>query len=177
MTNITDTQAKLLTNAAEHTCGSLLPLPQSIAPSGGINRSIAALVRAGLLEERQANEAAEEGHDLELSPALFITAAGRIAAGAVGQGAQEQDAVPASAAPARLATQADAAASSQAGQRKSAGVIALLRRQFGATMPELLEATGWLPHSARAALSMLRKKGHSIERTKQGATSCYRILG
>jgi hypothetical protein len=52
-------------------------------------------------------------------------------------------------------------------------VLALLRREEGATLAELTEATGWLPHSARAALTGLRKKGHAIERTKRGDLTCY----
>lgn len=54
-------------------------------------------------------------------------------------------------------------------------VIALLRHEGGATLEELTSATGWLPHSARAVLTGLRKKGHVIERSKRGEVSFYRI--
>ena len=51
-------------------------------------------------------------------------------------------------------------------------VADLLRRKGGATLVELIAATGWLPHSTRAALTGLRKKGHGIERgTLDGATT------
>lgn len=43
---------------------------------------------------------------------------------------------------------------------KISQVIALLQRPEGATLAELVAATGWLPHTARAALTGLRKKGH-----------------
>ena len=58
---------------------------------------------------------------------------------------------------------------------KAATVIALLQREQGATLPELIEATGWLPHTTRAALTGLKKKGHVIVRDKRGEVTCYRI--
>ncbi len=53
-------------------------------------------------------------------------------------------------------------------------VIALLKRKQGATLDEMMKATGWLPHTTRAAMTGL-KKGHTIERDKRGGVSCYRI--
>jgi DNA-binding IclR family transcriptional regulator len=58
---------------------------------------------------------------------------------------------------------------------KSAAVIELLRRPEGATLEQITAATGWKPHTARAALTGLKKKGHSVERTKEDGVSCYRI--
>jgi len=40
---------------------------------------------------------------------------------------------------------------------------------------ELVTATGWLPHTTRAALTGLRKKGHVVEKTKRDDATCYRI--
>nr|WP_244540308.1 DUF3489 domain-containing protein [Kaistia soli] len=52
-----------------------------------------------------------------------------------------------------------------------------MSRQDGATIEVLIAATGWLPHTVRAVLSGLRKKGHRIDRQKDGdAGSVYRIL-
>lgn len=59
---------------------------------------------------------------------------------------------------------------------KIAKVIALLQRDEGATLDEMIKATGWLPHTARAAMTGLRKKGHTIERSKRCETTCYRIM-
>jgi hypothetical protein len=39
-------------------------------------------------------------------------------------------------------------------------------RQEGATLEDLIGATGWLPHSTRAALTVLRKRGHSLTRDR-----------
>ncbi len=60
-------------------------------------------------------------------------------------------------------------------ETKIGKVIALLGRKEGATLGEMVEATGWLPHTTRAALTGLKKKGHTIERDKRGDASCYRI--
>ncbi len=54
-------------------------------------------------------------------------------------------------------------------------VISMLKRKQGATLEEMMKATGWLPHTTRAAMTGLKKKGHTIERDKRGEDSCYRI--
>ena len=60
---------------------------------------------------------------------------------------------------------------------KSATVLKLLSRVRGATAAELGEPTGWQPHSVRAYLTGLRKKGLTIvrEKRKTGETA-YRIV-
>jgi DNA-binding MarR family transcriptional regulator len=58
---------------------------------------------------------------------------------------------------------------------KSAAVVAHLQREQGATLAELVAATGWQPHTARAMLTGLRKKGHAIERRKRDDVSCYHL--
>lgn len=60
-------------------------------------------------------------------------------------------------------------------ETKIGNVIALLERRNGATLDEMGEATGWLPHTTRAALTGLKKKGHAIQRAKRGDATCYRI--
>jgi DNA-binding MarR family transcriptional regulator len=67
----------------------------------------------------------------------------------------------------------DAAATRPA--TKQALVIGMLQRQQGASITELAEATGWLPHTTRAALTGLRKKGHVIAAEKQEGVSRYRL--
>ncbi len=49
-------------------------------------------------------------------------------------------------------------------------------RPDGATLPDLIAATDWLPHTTRAALTGLRKKGHNIARDKRDGVTCYRIV-
>jgi hypothetical protein len=49
---------------------------------------------------------------------------------------------------------------------KIAEVIALLGRKQGVGIEELSSTTGWLPHTTRAALTGLRKRGFAIERSR-----------
>jgi hypothetical protein len=58
---------------------------------------------------------------------------------------------------------------------KIASVIALLERPSGATLAEMVEATHWLPHTTRAALTGLKKKGHLITKGKRDDVTCYHI--
>jgi DNA-binding MarR family transcriptional regulator len=58
---------------------------------------------------------------------------------------------------------------------KQALVISMLSGKSGATLDDLIEATGWLPHTTRAALTGLRQKGFSIERTREKDASVYRL--
>jgi hypothetical protein len=41
-------------------------------------------------------------------------------------------------------------------------VVELLKRNRGATLGELIDATGWLAHTTRAALTGLRKRGYEV---------------
>jgi hypothetical protein len=60
---------------------------------------------------------------------------------------------------------------------KLAEVMALLGRKQGVAIEELTSATGWLPHTTRAALTGLRKRGFAIERSRtEKGGSAYRIV-
>lgn len=55
-------------------------------------------------------------------------------------------------------------------------VLAMLRRPEGATLEQLVAATGWLPHTTRAAMTGLRTKGHVIISDKPvGGVRTYRV--
>ena len=57
-------------------------------------------------------------------------------------------------------------------------MIEHLQRADGATIVDLTEATGWLPHTTRAALTGLRKRGYTVIRERIGAgDSVYRVSG
>lgn len=45
-------------------------------------------------------------------------------------------------------------------------ILKHLRHKNGASLTALEKATGWQPHSVRAALTRLRKKGNIIDRDK-----------
>ena len=59
---------------------------------------------------------------------------------------------------------------------KQALVLSMLQRKVGASLADLASATGWLPHTTRAALTGLRKRGYVLERSRaEGKPSIYRV--
>lgn len=54
-------------------------------------------------------------------------------------------------------------------------IHSLLAVSGGASMAELMAATGWLAHSVRAGLSALRKSGARIERSQDDRGTCYQL--
>lgn len=60
---------------------------------------------------------------------------------------------------------------------KKADVIAMMKRAKGVTLAEIMEATGWQPHTVRGFVSILGSKGgEKIESTKNAAGErTYRI--
>jgi hypothetical protein len=80
----------------------------------------------------------------------------------------------------RYSTRSAAALTSSAPRQgtKIARVVELLERNQGAKLEELIACTGWLPHTARAALTGLRHRGYDVclERGENGRASVYRAL-
>ena len=58
---------------------------------------------------------------------------------------------------------------------KAALVLDLLRRDSGATLEQLVAATGWLPHTTRAALTGIKKKGYVLRSDKEDGVRTYRV--
>lgn len=57
-------------------------------------------------------------------------------------------------------------------------ILKFVKRPKGASLGVLEKATGWQPHSVRAALTGLRKDGHAIERGKDAkGVTVYRLTG
>ena len=63
------------------------------------------------------------------------------------------------------------------GSNKKADVIAMMKRAKGATLPEIIEATGWAKHTIRGFVSLLAsKEGTKVESTKSSiGERTYRI--
>ena len=59
---------------------------------------------------------------------------------------------------------------------KQSLLIDMLKREEGASLAAIVEATGWQSHTTRAALTGLRKKGHAIERFRGDDETRYRIV-
>lgn len=54
-------------------------------------------------------------------------------------------------------------------------VIDLLTREGGATLEAMSTKVGWLPHSTRAFMTGLRKKGYVLDSEKVAGVRHYRI--
>ncbi len=160
-----DLQLILLATALKRENGSVMPLPDQIDPAR-LDKAVPPLLRRGLIEEVGTTDRKqrwrEDGDQLF---GLVITAAGRKAMSA---DAPEQKDPPAET-PTTITLTGPRAGS------KIETVFALLRRPQGATLTELIDATGWLPHTTRAALTGLRKKGHCLDKSSRDGKTCYRI--
>lgn len=55
-------------------------------------------------------------------------------------------------------------------------VLELLGRTEGASLDEMVTATGWLPHTTRAMLSGLKKEGHVLINEKVDGVRRYRVV-
>jgi hypothetical protein len=58
-------------------------------------------------------------------------------------------------------------------------LLGMVSTDQGATLNELIGATGWLPHTARAALTGLRKRGYDVRlvRGNRETVATYRVTG
>lgn len=54
-------------------------------------------------------------------------------------------------------------------------VVGLLAREEGATLDQLVVATGWLPHTTRAALTGIKRKGYALSSEKVDQVRTYRV--
>lgn len=74
-------------------------------------------------------------------------------------------------------TTANSSQSKKAPTTKAALVCKLLARPRGATVPEIMTATGWQNHSVRAFFTGLRKKGHRLAREERTSGDlAYRLV-
>lgn len=171
MTKLTDMQLILLTTACQREDGSLLPTPDSLeGKADRLQKAVTALIKNGLAAEKEGVTAAQSWRgDGDLNFGVIITDAGRaVIEPPVGDG---------SVALASGASEGGHGAGSAPQPRvtKQSLLIDLLKRKGGASLDEIVSATGWLPHTSRAALTGLRKKGHEIAKGKVDGTTRYQI--
>jgi hypothetical protein len=202
MSKLTDTQLVILTQAAKHSARAVT-IPDRIR-GGTVAKVIGPLLAKGLVEEIEHAPDLPACHTREdgSRTALVITNAGLVA---IGMEPDVQEAEPDAAAVskpargrkarARLAKGTDGArkprkagkaaqeprTAPQAGTRtrtKQAQLIAMLERPDGATIAQIVEATGWLPHTVRGAIAGALKKRLGLEVTSEkveGVGRVYRI--
>ncbi|WP_267389246.1 DUF3489 domain-containing protein [Sphingomonas sp. GC_Shp_3] len=153
----------LLSHAAQRPDANVLPLPTSItAPRAALEKSIGALLSRGLIEKVVVSDVSRAwSQDGEQRYGLRICDAGLVAIGVV-------------AAPGAV-DEVRAELSTAKKFSKLGAVLELLMRGEGATLDDLVVATGWLPHTTRAVLTGLRKKGYAIAKAKRDGITCYSI--
>jgi hypothetical protein len=170
MTKLTDTQLIILSSASQREDG-LATLPETLK-GGAAQKVVAKLIASGFLKEvrvkgeQPAWRTNETGHPVGLK----VTKAGAAAIGVEHDTNDETDrpATPNSdEAESRAPVKGRADQAAPRAGSKQALVISLLQREGGATLDELVDATGWLQHTTRAALTGLRKKGNTIEKSKR----------
>ena len=148
---------------------------------GQVQKATAKLLEAGLLKEIKAKAGAPiwwRDDETGLTYALKLTAAGAKAIAVDATGPSEGEAPPdrpivsvdckpepGSDRAAAIDKPNSGVASTPTSPRsgtKIARVIELLQRCDGATLAELVAGSGWLPHTTRAALTGLRKRGYVV---------------
>jgi hypothetical protein len=156
MPKLTDTQSVILSAASQRADNLALPLPKGLHGAAA-KKVVTMMIARGWLEEVDANMHKREplwretgdGH----GTTLVVTDAGLLAIGIepvvvkTMAGIRSQKAQPPSPKPPtpREGT-------------KQAQIIALLQRPEGATIAEIVAATGWQTHSARGMISGALKK-------------------
>jgi hypothetical protein len=163
MTKLTDTQRVILSAASQRTDRLALPLPKSLK-GGAAHKVINALIEKGLLKEvkanRKLNDPVWRENDDGQGLTLIVTDAGFAAIGIEiePQKPKNQRPEPKPATTERKAREGT----------KQALVIEMLRRPEGATIPEIVEATDWQPHTIRGAMagSLKKKLGLTITSEK-----------
>jgi hypothetical protein len=179
---LTDSQLVILSAASARTSCSILPLPSSLTLNkGSAALVLKSLIARGLVVEQPAGRAddlwreAEDGARLTLK---LTEAAFRV----LNIEPSEEDArpagvgKPASDVPKDISQPADAV--QPAPGTKLATILNLLRKGDGATLDEMIAATGWQAHSIRGAISgsIKKKLGLPVETLLvEGRGRVYRL--
>ena len=185
MTKLTDTQLAILSSAAQRQDRGLA-LPERLKGQAARN-TLERLISRGLVEEvRATGELPVWRHDDQGSFALRITGAGLTAIGIEPEREGESEGESEGRSKCDEPAPEQKARKGRAGDRhrsaaprsgsKQALIVDLLSRGEGATLADITVATGWLPHTARAALTGLRHKGYALTSSKEiGGARTYLI--
>jgi len=168
MTKLSDTQLVILNAACQRDDGRILPLPDRLK-GGAAAKVVDSLIAKGMIAEVDAIRGEPTWRPASDKPAvtLAITPAGLVALGitpdeapqAPAQAARQRKAAKAATAPKPRPTAAIGATEVKIRTgTKQALLIDLLRRPQGATIAEIVEATGWLSHTVRGAMAGALKK-------------------
>jgi hypothetical protein len=159
MTKLTDTQAIILSAASQREGQIALPLPDSLR-GGAAAKVVGAMLSKGYLEEVEADirngepvwRETGDGHGVT----LIATDTGLVA---IGIETDRAEAKPTEDPAPKVRTPREGT--------KQAKLIAMLRTPDGATIAEIMAATGWQSHTVRGAMSGALKKKLGLEVTSE----------
>jgi hypothetical protein len=168
MTKLTDTQLVILTAACQRTNQMALPLPEHLR-GGAAQKVVSALLAKGLLAEVAAGRGDPvwrenddgQGVTLVATKAAFDALGIEPADGPTGARTAATAAAESldSAAPQEPpAGRTGARKGAVREGTKQAQLVAMLKRAEGATLAEIVQASGWQPHTVRGALAGALKK-------------------
>lgn len=191
---LTANQLLVLAHAAQRPNHVVLPLPPAMRVRGGAQRNIlASLLKLGLVQELAVENATDavRTDDAGQHMGLRLTAAGLAAAGVSSEAAHPAEVVQNEATPVdgSQATGSESTDDTAPAPNGASDVPALPRRptgklgavlqavsaDTGATLSEIVSLTGWLPHTARAAVTGLRQRGFGIHLITQDDRKAYRL--
>jgi hypothetical protein len=178
---LTDVQRVVLSGAVQRDDGAAM-LPERMTEKA-TQKLAATLITKGLVREIRAKAKMPVWRRNEAGRALALVVA-KLGMEAIkgDSDRRKDDAAAAAPSPFASAEPSQIATSSQSGRAprqgsKLAEVMALLGRKQGVGIRELTSTTGWLPHTARAALTGLRKRGYAIARAQSElGGSVYRLV-
>lgn len=155
MTRLSEAQTSVLSAACARENGMVFPITAKLK-GGAVGNVCKSLLKHGLIEEIMATDQNTVWrHDEERGP--ITLRATPLAHAALGIGDAE-DAVPAAPKPETLRCRSGT---------KQEVVIAMLRAEGGATIDEIMAATGWLSHTARGFMSGALKKKLGLSITSE----------
>ena len=192
MPKLTDSQLVILSAAARRQDGTVLPLPRSLKVNKAAATTVLkSLLKKGLVAERPA--AADEAHWRETGDggctALVIADAGLQAIGVDRKTSKQSPSTKAPPKQRRRRAEPKPSSSKPKGRTsppavrpgtKQAILIEMLSQPKGATLADLVTATGWQKHSVRGAISGTLKKKLGlavISAVVEARGRVYRISG
>lgn len=181
MTKLSDTQAIILSAAAQRDDRNVLPLPGSLR-GGAAAKVVGAMLSRGLIAETTTDSQTKADAALNRiwrndkdgrAILLHITNAGLAAIGVEPESGDSAptgaDEAPSAEAPQDAPAEPDRAPEARTPRTgtKQAKLIEMLRADGGATIDEIVAETGWQPHTVRGAIAGALKKKLGLEVTSE----------
>lgn len=189
MTKLSDTQRVILSAAAQRDDHNILPLPGSLR-GGAVTKVVGALLTRGFIAETVTDSQTKADAALNRvwrndedgrAILLHITDAGLTAIGIESEDphtvSRIADQAPSAEAPPNSSAEAAPAPKARTPRTgtKQAKLIEMLRAEGGATIDEIVAATGWQPHTVRGAMSGALKKKLGLTITSEKVEGRGRI--